>query len=102
METRANPGIVTLANHEAVIDVVRLAGFSLIAAAHAYAVLDAFAYGFAVQVSMLTTAGLNDSAAPVAEGMNLTRFPRLAELAMLFVDLSVHEFGASFDVVLVP
>ncbi|WP_439563611.1 TetR/AcrR family transcriptional regulator [Microcella sp.] len=98
METRANPGFATLANHEAVIDVLRGAGFSLTATAHAYAVLDAFVYGFALQESMLTTAGLTDRAASGAQSMNLTRFPQVAELATLFVDPSVHAFAASFDV----
>lgn len=98
VETRAHPGPATLANHEAVLDVLRRSGFSLQATAHAYAVLDAFVYGFALQEAMLRTAGLPDDSPGVVAGMDLARFPRVQELATLYADAPAYPFGASFDV----
>jgi AcrR family transcriptional regulator len=46
LESRAAPGPTTLAHHDAVLGCLRGAGFSVVLAAHAYAVLDAFVYGF--------------------------------------------------------
>lgn len=98
LETRAHPGPATLAGHEAVLDVLRRAGFSLRATAHAYAVLDAFVYGFALQEAMLETVGLPDSPAAVMEGMDLARFPRIAELAQMYANAPTYPFAASFEV----
>jgi hypothetical protein len=97
IETRAQPGAATLASHEAVLDVLRRSGMSLQAAAHAYVVLDAFVFGFALQESMLETAGIAD-AAGVVEAMDLGRYPRVAELAAMYVDASVYPLTGSFDV----
>lgn len=46
MESRRAPGAVTLAHHDAMLGVFRGAGFSVALTAHAYAVIDAFTYGF--------------------------------------------------------
>lgn len=98
METRTHPGPATLASHEAVLEVLRSAGFSLRATAHAYATLDAFVYGFALQESMLEVAGLPDDSAEVMDAMDLRRYPRLAELAMMYATATSYPFTASFDV----
>lgn len=98
MESRRHPGPATLANHEAVLDVLRSSGLSLQATAHSYATLDAFVYGFALQETMLETAGLPDSAADVMDGMDLRRFPRIAELATMYANAPTYPFVASFDV----
>src|SRR5690606_37596745 len=98
MESQRQPGPATLANHEAVLEVLRSQGFDVPAAAHAYAVLDAFVYGFALQESMLTDVGLLDSPAEVAAGMELAASPRIAELAQLYVSAPEAPFGDSFEV----
>lgn len=98
METRVHPGPATLANHEAVLALLRGSGFSLQAAAHAYAITDAFVYGFALQEAMLDVAGVTDSAAPVAAAMNLTSYPRVAELAEAYAGPDPMSFRASFEV----
>jgi AcrR family transcriptional regulator len=49
MESRASPGPATLRHHDAVIGCLRNAGFSLALTAHAYALLDSYIYGFAMQ-----------------------------------------------------
>jgi AcrR family transcriptional regulator len=48
MESR-HPGPANLRNHNAVMGCLREAGFSFAAAIHAYSVLDAYIYGFALQ-----------------------------------------------------
>lgn len=98
METRKRPGASSLRQHEAVLEVLRSSGFSLPAAAHAYAVLDAFVYGFALQEAMLSAAGLQDDAQELADGMDLSAAPRIAELAQMHLDADGDAFAGSFDV----
>jgi hypothetical protein len=49
MEGRMNPRPASLRNHNAVMRCLREAGFSFRAAVHAYSVIDAYIYGFALQ-----------------------------------------------------
>jgi AcrR family transcriptional regulator len=49
MEGRMNPGPATLRNHDAMMGCLREAGFPFRAAVHAYSVMDAYIYGFALQ-----------------------------------------------------
>lgn len=98
METRRHPGPETLAGHEAVLDVLRSNGFSVEAAGHAYAVLDAFSYGFAVQESMLATVGLEDSAPELVAGMDFTAAPRIAELAAVHLNATTNPLDESFEI----
>lgn len=97
MESRTQPGPAVLADHEAVLDVLHAAGFSVAAAGHAYAVLDAFVYGFALQDLMLRSAGLDTSAAELAAAMNLDRYPRLTEMAAYYAQSETYPLDASFD-----
>jgi AcrR family transcriptional regulator len=53
LESRANPGPATLRHHDATIGTLRAAGFSVAATAHAYALLDSYVYGFALQEASL-------------------------------------------------
>jgi AcrR family transcriptional regulator len=53
MESRMNPGPANLRNHDAVMGCLREAGFSFREAVHAYSVLDAYIYGFALQEKSL-------------------------------------------------
>ena len=53
LESRRTPGPANLAYHEANIACLRAAGFTPRQVAHAYAVLDAFVYGFVQQEIML-------------------------------------------------
>lgn len=98
METRANPGPANLAGHEAVLELLASAGFALTARAHAYAVLDAYVYGFALQEVMLSGVGLDDDPESLAAGMPLGAFPRIGELAAQFIEEAGREFGDSFEV----
>jgi Tetracyclin repressor-like, C-terminal domain len=49
MESRTNPGPATLRQHDTIIGTLRAAGFSVELTAHAYALLDSYVYGFALQ-----------------------------------------------------
>ena len=55
MESRTSPGPATLLHHEAVLACFRNGGLSLQLAAHAYAVIDSFLYGFTMQEANLPT-----------------------------------------------
>ena len=68
MESRTSPGPATLQHHDAVLGCLRGGGFSIEMTAHAYALIDAFVYGFALQeASLPATAG--DEMADLAESM---------------------------------
>jgi AcrR family transcriptional regulator len=49
MEGRMNPGPANVANHNAVMGCLREGGFAFRDAVHAYSVMDAYIYGFALQ-----------------------------------------------------
>ena len=53
MESRSTPGPANLRHHDAVIGCLRQAGFSVALTAHAYSILDAYIYGFALQDASL-------------------------------------------------
>lgn len=100
MESRTQPGLATLRHHDAVLGCFRSAGFSLRLTAHAYAVLDAFLYGFALQEATLpATAGpeMGEVAAAMAARMPDGLFPNLAELTVDHVLQPGYDFGEEFD-----
>ena len=49
MEGRMRPGPANIANHDAVMGCLRVGGFPFRDAVHAYSVMDAYIYGFALQ-----------------------------------------------------
>lgn len=98
METRARPGPASLAAHEAVLELLHAAGFSVEAAGHAYAILDAFIYGFALQDSMLRFVELNTSAEELRGEMDLSQHPRLAAMAAHFVESETYPIDTSFKI----
>ncbi|MFN8081187.1 MAG: TetR/AcrR family transcriptional regulator [Kineosporiaceae bacterium] len=101
LETRTRPGPETLRQHDAMLGTFRAAGFSLPATAHAYAVVDAFVYGFALQEASLPFDGSDDVtqvAEPILAEMPLAQYANLAEFAMGHVMQPGYDFGASFAV----
>ena len=100
LESRTNPGPATLRHHEVILGTFRRAGFSLQDTAHAYAVLDAFVYGFAVQEASLPfddPEGVPDVAAPMVEMMADGTYPHLVEFATEHVLKPGYDFGVEFD-----
>ncbi|MFI5711117.1 TetR/AcrR family transcriptional regulator [Kribbella sp. NPDC051620] len=99
MESRTSPGPATLRHHDANVGTLRAAGFSVAMTAHAYALLDAFVYGFAVQEASLPFEG-SEGAAEVAGAMmeqfSSGQYPHLTELAVDHVLQPGYTFGDEF------
>jgi AcrR family transcriptional regulator len=100
MESRTSPGPATLRQHDAMLGTLRGAGFSVAMTAHAYALLDAYVYGFALQEASLPFDG-PDTVAEVAEPM-MRRFPageypHLVEMATQYVLQPGYDFGDEFE-----
>jgi hypothetical protein len=100
METRTNPGPATLRHHDAMLGTLRAGGFSLSVTAHAYALIDAYVYGFALQEASLPFEGA-ESAGEVADsimqGFASDDYPHLVEFATRHVLQPGYDFGAQFD-----
>jgi hypothetical protein len=99
MESRKNPGPATLRHHDAVIGTLRGAGFSVEMTAHAYALLDSYTYGFALQEAALPFKGTEtvaDVAEPMMRQFPAGEYPHLVELATEHVLRPGYDFGEEF------
>lgn len=100
MESRTSPGPATLRHHDAVLGCLFEAGFSMALTAHAYAALDSYIYGFALQERGLPMEGPEDTAA-LAEVMlaqfPVDRFPHLAAFTTGHVLEPGYDFAAEFE-----
>ncbi|MFI7064675.1 TetR/AcrR family transcriptional regulator [Kribbella sp. NPDC050124] len=100
MESRTSPGPATLRHHNAVLGTLRAAGFSVEKTAHAYALLDSYIYGFAIQEASLPFEG-PDSVAQVSEAI-MERFatgeyPHMVEIATEYTNKGGYDFGNEFE-----
>ncbi|POH58501.1 TetR/AcrR family transcriptional regulator [Arthrobacter glacialis] len=102
LESRTEPGLATLRHHNATLGVLRQAGFSIALSAHAYALIDSFIYGFALQENSLPFTGDGDDvaeiAAPMVEQFSGGEFPFLVEIAMEHVLKPGYKFGDEFEI----
>ncbi len=101
METRTSPGPASLRHHEAVLESLRSGGLPLDLTAHAYAIIDSFVYGFALQEATLPFGGdtpIADLAEEIIVPLSIDEFPRLTELTVEYVMKPGYAFGNSFDV----
>jgi hypothetical protein len=99
MESRRNPGPATLGHHDAVIGCLRRAGFSMPMVGHAYAVLDAFIYGFALQEANLpfdTGDDVGELAAEMLASFPARSFPNMAAFAVEHVMQPGYSFADEF------
>lgn len=100
LDSRRSPGPATLRHHEAVVATFRQGGFSVTQTARAYALLDAFVYGFVLQETTLPL-DANEPAADVAHEilgrMAPGEFPYLTEMAVEHTMQPGYDFGAQFD-----
>lgn len=100
LETRASPGAATLRHHEATLATLRSAGFSVRMTAHAYALLDSYIYGAALQEAALPFNG-PDAAAEVTTSIighfSDGQYPHLVEIATEHVLQPGYDFGDEFD-----
>lgn len=100
MESRRTPGDATLRQHDAVIACLRNGGLSVEMTAHAYAVIDAFIYGFAMQeASLPATSGeeMSELAESILETTAMDQYPHLMELTTQHVLQPGYDFGQEFD-----
>jgi AcrR family transcriptional regulator len=100
MESRTTPGPATLRHHDAVIATLRGAGFSVELTAHAYALLDSYVYGFALQEATLPFTE-SDTAGDVTEAimrqMPAGEYPHLVEMATEYILQPGYNFADEFD-----
>ena len=100
MESRPTPGPANLRHHDAVLGILRNAGFSVPLAAHAYALLDSHIYGFALQESSLpfhTPEETAEVAQSIMESFPAGDFPHLTEIAVEHVLQPGYDFGDEFE-----
>jgi AcrR family transcriptional regulator len=100
MESRTSPGPSILRHHDGVLECLRTGGFSVPMAAHAYALVDSYVYGFVLQEVNL----------PFDDGGNVTEIveevflpqmssqdhPYLTELTVEHVMKPGYRFGDEF------
>ena len=95
MESRRAPGPANLAYHEANIACLRAAGFTPEQVAHAYAMVDAFVYGFVLQEATLPLESGDEAAAMIEQdafGEALASYPNM----VWFTEQVILEPGYSF------
>ena len=101
MESRTSPGPATLYHHNAVLECLRLNGFSVAAAAHAYSLLDSYVYGFALQQLNLPFTTFEESG-PAAESIMgevaAGDFPYLIEMAVEYVLRPGYDYAEEFEI----
>ena len=100
MESRTSPGPATLRHHDAVIATLRRAGFSHELTAHAYALLDSYTYGFALQEVGLPFEGSDsvaDVAEPIMDRFATGEYPHLVEMATDYYLQPGYDFGDEFE-----
>jgi AcrR family transcriptional regulator len=100
MESRTNPGATTLRQHDAVIGCLLAAGFSMELTAHAFAAVDSYVYGFALQEKGLPF-DTPEQTAEMAQAMlahfPVDEFPHLAAFTREHVMRPGYDFGAEFE-----
>ena len=100
VETRTSPGFATLKHHDAVIGTLRAGGFSVAMTAHAFALIDAFVYGFALSEATLPFNG-PDTVPEVAEQMmshfSPDDYPHLVEFSVEHVMKPGYDYSEEFE-----
>jgi AcrR family transcriptional regulator len=107
MDSRRDPGPATLRHHDAVLGVLRDAGFTLPMAAHAISIIDSYISGFVLQEANLpvkTSDDLQDVAGHILEHLPADELPHLTEM---IIDHALQpgydfssEFGYGLDLIL--
>ena len=100
LESRTTPGPDTLRHHDAMLGTLRGAGFSIEMTAHAYALIDSYVYGFALQEAALPFDGpdtVTTVAVPMMEQFPDGEYPHLVELATKHILQPGYDFGDEFD-----
>ena len=99
LESRPDPGPANLRHHDTVIATLRAGGFSPEMTAHAYALIDSYVYGFALQEASLHFEGresVRDISGPIMERMAAGGYPHLAQMATTYYLQPGYDFGDEF------
>jgi len=100
MESRTTPGPATLRHHDAVLGLLREAGFPLGLAAHAYSALDSYSYGFALQEASLPFE-TGPETAELAQAMlaqfPAAEYPHLAEFTFEYVLQPGYDYASEYE-----
>jgi len=100
MESRTSPGPATLRHHDAVLGCLRRGGLSADIVAHAYAIVDSYLYGFALEEAALPAGGgegLQDVAADMVTAFDPEVYPNLVAFTMEHVMKPGYSFANSFE-----
>lgn len=100
MQSRANPGPSTLGHLDALIGVLRGAGFSVELTAHALSAVDAYVYGFALQEAALPFDSEERSTEVIQQilaGMSDFEWPHLMEFSREHVLKPGYDYGREFE-----
>ena len=100
MESRTTPGPATLRHHDAVLGLLRQAGFPLGLAAHAYSALDSYSYGFALQEASLpfdTGPETAELAQAMLDQFPAAQYPHLAEFTFEHVLQPGYDYGSEYE-----
>lgn len=99
LDSRTNPGPANLAHHDAVLACLRTNGFSIEMTGHAFALLDAYIYGFAIQEAALPGEGGAEIVELAAELMAAfaQHYPHLAEFTAERVMQPGYSFADEFE-----
>lgn len=100
MESRTSPGPENLGHHEAVLGCLRRGGLSWQATAHAYAIVDAFIYGFALQEATLPSQAEGEFvevAQDMAAAFDAESYPHLVAFTVEHVLQPGYEFSDTFE-----
>jgi AcrR family transcriptional regulator len=101
LESRKTPGPATLRHHDMMIGTLRAAGFSVEATAHAYALIDSYVYGFALQEAALPFDGpetVSAVAEPMVSAFDEGQYPHLTEMAVGYILQPGYDFGHEFQI----
>ncbi len=99
MESRRQPGPASMRHHDAVLGALR-SGLTIEQTAHAYAILDAYLYGFALQEAALPFTSAQeaaDMADAIIASLPSRTYPHFTELVTHHVRTPGYSFGASFE-----
>jgi AcrR family transcriptional regulator len=99
LESRRTPGPANIGHHDAVLGILRHAGFTIELAAHAYSLLDSYIYGFALQEASLpfhTPEETAQVAQQIMAAFPADAYPHLAEIATEHVLQPGYDYGNEF------
>jgi AcrR family transcriptional regulator len=100
MESRSTSGPATLRHHDAVLGILRTAGFSVELAAHANSLLDSYIYGFALQEANLpfdTPQETAELAQTIMAEFPADAYPHLTEMAVQHVLRLGYDYGNEYQ-----